>query len=87
MPKSRVRKKKDAPVVSTAPVKARRRQSPRWLGPLIIGLWVVGALYLIIAYFTNFYDGVPTMEDLGNWHIAIGFSFIATGFALATQWE
>ncbi|MEO6713385.1 MAG: cell division protein CrgA [Mycobacteriales bacterium] len=87
MPKSRVRKKKDAPVVLAAPVKARRKQSPRWMGPLIIAMWSIGALYLITAYFTNFYEGVGTMEDLGNWHIAIGFSFIAAGFALATQWE
>jgi hypothetical protein len=87
VPKSRVRKKKDAPVVLAPQVKARRKQSPRWLGPLIIGLWVVGAIYLITAYFTNFFTGVPTMESLGNWHIAIGFAFIAAGFALATQWQ
>lgn len=85
MPKSRVRKKKDdyvAPVVRT---RAKRKQSPRWLGPLIIGLWVFGALYLVVAYFTNF--DAPGMRGLGNWNIAVGFAFIATGFGLATQWQ
>lgn len=85
MPKSRVRKRKDGNVVLTAPVKARRKQSPRWLGPLVIGMWVLGALYLVVAYFTNF--DAPGMRGLGNWNIAVGFAFIATGFALATQWQ
>ncbi len=85
MPKSRVRKKT---VVTASPgyaAKPKRKQSPRWLGPLILSLWVVGALYLIVAYFTNF--EAPVMRDLGNWNIAIGFSMIATGFGLATQWH
>ena len=85
MPKSRVRKKKDAPVITAAPVKARRKQSPIWLGPFIISLWVIGALYLVVAYFTNF--DLPGMRGLGNWNIAVGFAFIATGFGLATQWH
>jgi uncharacterized membrane protein (DUF485 family) len=85
VPKSRVRKKN---VVIAAPgyaSKPKRKQSPRWLGPLILGLWVVGALYLIVAYFTNF--EAPVMRDLGNWNIMIGFGMIATGFGLATQWH
>ena len=86
MPKSRVRKKKDGSVVlAAAPAKPRRKQSPQWLGPLVIGLWVLGALYLVVAYFTNF--GAPGMREIGNWNIAVGFAFIATGFALATQWQ
>lgn len=85
MPKSRVRKKKDDYVVLAAPVKARRKQSPRWLGPLVVSLWVLGAAYLVVAYFTNF--GIPGMRQLGNWNIAVGFAFIATGFGLATQWH
>ncbi|MEP7054871.1 MAG: cell division protein CrgA [Actinomycetota bacterium] len=85
MPKSRVRKKKDTYTVLAAPVRARRKQSPRWLGPLIIALWVVGATYLVIAYFTNF--ELPGMRSLGNWNIAVGFAIIATGFGLATQWQ
>jgi len=85
VPKSRVRKKKDAYVAPAVAVKARRKQSPRWLGPLVIALWVLGALYLVVAYFTNF--GAPGMRELGNWNIAVGFAFIATGFGLATQWH
>jgi hypothetical protein len=85
VPKSRVRKKKDAYVVPAAPTKARRKQSPRWLGPLIIFLWVFGTIYLVFAYFVNF--DAPGMRSLGNWNIAIGFSFIAGGFGLATQWH
>ena len=85
MPKSRVRKKKDDYVTPVARATTRRKQSPRWLGPLIIGLWVLGALYLVVAYFTNF--EAPGMRNLGNWNIAVGFAFIATGFGLATQWQ
>lgn len=85
MPKSRVRKRKDAYVAPVAQVRAKRKQSPRWLGPLIISLWALGALYLVVAYFTNF--GAPGMRELGNWNIAVGFAFIAVGFGLATQWQ
>ena len=85
MPKSRVRKKKDAYVAPAATTKARRKQSPRWLGPLILALWVIGALYLVVGYVTEF--EAPGMSELGNWNVAVGFAFIATGFGLATQWQ
>jgi hypothetical protein len=86
VPKSRVRKKDNA-VYTPPPTaqKAKRKQSPRWLGPLILALWVIGAVYLVVAYMTQY--ELPVMEDLQAWNIAVGFGFIAVGFGLATQWH
>jgi hypothetical protein len=86
VPKSRVRKKKEdlyTPPLTAA--KSRRKQSPRWLGPLIVGLWLLGVAYLVTGYLTN--NSLPIMEDLQNWNILIGFGLVAVGFALATQWH
>ncbi|HZG95849.1 MAG TPA: cell division protein CrgA [Mycobacteriales bacterium] len=86
MPKSRVRKKDNAVYIPPPTAqKAKRKQSPRWLGPLILALWLFGAIYLVVAYMTEY--GLPVMEDLQAWNIAVGFGFIAVGFGLATQWH
>lgn len=86
MPKSRVRKKKED--IYTPPptaAKARRKQSPRWLGPLIVTLWLLGATYLVVGYLTNY--ELPLMQELGNGNILVGFGLVAVGFGLATQWH
>jgi hypothetical protein len=86
VPKSRVRKKKED--IYTPPptaAKTRRKQSPRWLGPLIIALWLIGVAYLVTFYVGG--ESLPVMSDLGNGNILIGFGLVAVGFALATQWH
>jgi hypothetical protein len=86
VPKSRVRKKKDD--IYTPPplaAKARRKQSPRWLGPLIVALWLLGATYLVVGYLTNM--DLPVMRSLQNWNILIGFGLVSLGFGLATKWQ
>jgi hypothetical protein len=41
--------------------------------------------WLVVAYITG--GEAPVIERFGNWNVAIGFGFIAGGFALATQWR
>ena len=91
MPKSRIRKKKSdlytPPSNLTGPKK--KGPSPRWVGPLVLGLLGLGVLWLITAYITQggAEPRVPVMESLENWNVLVGFGFIASGFALATQWR
>lgn len=86
MPKSRVSKKKSDVYVAASRVQSKKRgPSPRWLGPLVLAFLFLGVAWLVVAYITG--GEAPFIERFGNWNVAIGFGFIAGGFALATQWR
>ena len=85
MPKSRVRKKKTE-IYTAPPAKGgrKRKPSPVWFGPLVLGLMLVGVVWLVIYYVTQ---GDKPMGSLDAWNVMVGFGFIAGGFGLATQWR
>jgi hypothetical protein len=85
VPKSRVRKKKDAIYTPPPAPSGRRRRSPRWVGPAVLGLLLLGVTWLTVAYMTS--ARLPVFSALGNWNVLVGFALIAAGFALATQWH
>ncbi len=86
MPKSRLRKKKSAIYTPPPPAGGKKKgPSPRWLGPMVLGLLGLGVLWLVVAYISQ--ASVPIQKDLGNANVLVGFGFIAAGFALATQWR
>lgn len=86
MPKSRVRKKKtDTYVRSAAATAPKRKQpSPLWFGVLVLGTMLVGVAWLVTYYVSN---GNLPIEKMQAWNVVIGFLWIATGFALSTQWR
>lgn len=60
--------------------------SPRWLAPLMLTLFIFGLLYIITFYLAG--STVPGMSSLGNGaNIAVGFGFILAGFYLSTKWR
>ena len=83
MPESKKRKKAEYTPPSASEKKAVRIETPRWLPILMVGLWVIGLLWIVAWYM------VPNsfQEALGSWNIAIGFGCIAAGFLLATKWR
>lgn len=85
MPKSRVRKKKTELYTPPPVASAKKRRSARWIGPAVLALLLFGVVWLVVAYVTS--GSVPIQKSLGNWNVLVGFSFIAAGFALATQWR
>ena len=88
MPKSRVRKKKTAPAYAkpaTAAAVTKKRKANRLVGPMVLALLGFGVLWLVVAYLSG--GQAPVQENLGDWNVLVGFGFIATGFALATQWR
>ena len=92
MPKSRIRKKKSEVYTPPANLTGQRKKkgpSPVWVGPMVLGLLLIGVLWLIVAYITQGGQEprIPVMDDLANWNVLVGFGFIAAGFALATQWR
>ena len=58
-------------------------ESPSWLAPVMIANFLIG-LFWIVIYYVN--TNLP-IGGLGNWNMAIGFTFIAVGFSLATKWR
>ena len=82
MPKSRVRKKT---AFTPPPTRsAKKRVSPPWVAPLMVGLFLVGIIWLILFYVSN--NAIP-VEALGNWNLLVGFGFIVAGFGVSTQWR
>ena len=85
MPKSRVRQKKTA-VYTPPPIAAAKKKppSPRWFGVIVLGLMLVGVIWLVTFYVTQ---GELPVQSLNSWNVLVGFAFIAAGFGLATQWR
>ena len=83
MPKSRVRQKGTAytPPPTRSP---KKRVSPSWVAPLMVGCFLVGLVWLILFYVTN---GSLPVSAFGNWNLVIGFAFIVGGFGISTQWR
>ena len=82
MPKSRVRRKTEYTPPPTR--SAKKRVSPRWVAPLMVGLFLVGIVWLILFYVSN--NAIP-VSALGNWNLLVGFGFIVAGFGVSTQWR
>jgi hypothetical protein len=65
----------------TPPIPRSVKRSPKWMGPLILGLLVTGALGIVLNYF----DVLPASPT--NWYLLGGIVLIAGGFVVATQYR
>jgi hypothetical protein len=82
VPKSRVRRKA---AYTPPPTRSPKKSvSPPWVAPLMVGLFLVGIIWLILFYVSN--NEVP-VPSLGNWNLLVGFGFIIAGFGVSTQWR
>jgi cell division protein CrgA len=83
VPKSRVRKKS---VYTPPPTRSARKKkvSPVWLAPTMIGCFLIGLAWIVVYYATN--GGPSWMSPLGGWNLVFGFGLIVVGVVLSTQW-
>ncbi len=58
--------------------------NPVWWVPLMVGLMVVGLLWLVACYLTQTDFPVP---GIGNWNLVVGFAMIMGGFLMTTRWR
>jgi hypothetical protein len=65
----------------TPPTPASKKHSPRWLGPVILGLLLIGAGVVIL----NYVGALP--GDTSNAYLFLGLGLITAGFLAATQWR
>lgn len=81
MPESRSRKK----AAYVPPPESKKPQgNPRWLVPTMVGLMVLGLVWVVVTYLTQTEWPIP---GLANWNLLIGFVLLIAGFALTTRWR
>ncbi len=88
MPKSKVRKKSvytPPPSTSQRGAASAAAPSPRWYAPLMVGLMLVGLLWIVVYYVAG--DQIPFMVDLSAWNFAIGFGAMVAGLVMSMRWR
>jgi hypothetical protein len=76
-----VHKPQEANARYTPPVPRSYKQSPRWMGPLILLAFGLGALVIILSY-------VEVLPDHGSgWYLVGGIASLVGGLVLATQYR
>jgi hypothetical protein len=88
VPKSKVRKKSvytpPATVLQSGSARAMA-PSPRWYAPLMVGLMLIGLVWIVVFYVAG--DEIPFMVDLGSWNFAIGFGAMVAGLVMSMRWR
>jgi len=72
-----------------APPKAKPKASPRWIPIAVLVLISLGVIDLVLYYLsgTTSTGLFGFLNHYTVWPLIVGFTFIAGGFALATQWR
>jgi hypothetical protein len=65
----------------TPPIPRSVKTSPKWMGPTILALLILGAAMIVLNYF----DVLPAAPT--NWYLIGGIALIASGFITATQYR
>lgn len=65
-------------------VKAQKVGNPSWFVPVMLGLMLVGLVWVVTFYITG--QEYP-VESWGMWNLGAGFALILAGFAMTTRWR
>lgn len=86
--------KADAEGDSSAVTKRSRREkkppkvasglNPTWWVPVMVGLMVLGLIWLVVFYLSGAKFPIP---GISYWNLAIGFALMMAGFAMTTRWK
>lgn len=77
MPVSKSKRRRFQP-----PPKPKPKPSPKVVPVIVLALLALGVIDLVLYYL-----GLPPFEAAPRWGLLAGFGFIASGFAVATQWR
>jgi hypothetical protein len=81
VPESKSRKK---PAYVPPPAAKAVKVNPPWLVPTMVGLMLLGLLWIVVTYLTRTDYPIP---NLGNGNLAVGFVMLFAGLFLATRWH
>jgi hypothetical protein len=91
VPKSKVRKKNDAPLSSHALSTGSKglAPSPTWYPIVMSAVMLLGLAYLVVYYLTSSGTDprIPLMGDIGSWNFAVGFGVMLVGLIMAVKWR
>ena len=74
----------DAVAEADRAVKRKNQLTPRWWIWLMVGLMVVGLLWIVVFYLSGALLPVPGWD---NWNLVAGFGLVLVGFAMTTRWR
>ena len=83
MPESKGRSKP----AYTPPRTAQKNQTPnpRWFVPVMLGLMVLGLLWVVTYYISGVHQ--YPIPALGRWNLGVGFGLMLSGFLMTTRWR
>lgn len=84
MPKSRGRDKESYTPPRTSQ-RAEQAPNPVWFVPLMLGLMIVGLLW-VATYYISGASQFP-VPQLGRWNLGVGFALMMAGFLMTTRWR
>jgi hypothetical protein len=58
--------------------------NPVWFKPIMLGLMILGLLWVIVFYLSGSQWPVP---GIGGWNLVIGFGIAFIGFLMTTRWR
>jgi hypothetical protein len=83
VPESKGRDRKSA---ASAPPQSRKgiEPNPAWWAPVFITLLVVGLLWIVVYYVTEYRYPI---EAIGAWNLGIGCVVLISGFIMTMRWR
>ncbi|HCD3015502.1 cell division protein CrgA [Corynebacterium striatum] len=90
MPKSKITQSSGVPqssssVANRTPVKINSEGTPKWYIAIMLGLMVIGLLWLVVNYLAG--ESIPFMQELGAWNYGIGFGLAIIGLLMTMGWR
>ena len=90
MPKSKVRKKSvytppEGVLQSRSSQQRAAQPSPRWFAPVMVGLMLIGLLWIVVYYIAG--ERIPFMVSLSAWNFAVGFGAMVAGLIMSMRWR
>jgi predicted lipid-binding transport protein (Tim44 family) len=58
--------------------------NPPWFVPVMLGLMLVGLLWVVTFYIT---EGKFPIPNVNYWNLIIGFGLMISGFMMTTRWR
>lgn len=58
--------------------------NPVWFKPIMLGLMVLGLVWIIVFYLTGQQYPIPGID---GWNLVVGFGIAFIGFLMTTRWR
>lgn len=72
----------DDPIVEST--SAESAPNPVWFKPVMIGLMLVGLVWVLVFYISGSQFPIPGIDA---WNLVIGFGIAFVGFLMTTRWR